>query len=308
MMSGESNVGGISINSGPPSEVLSDFLTVSPGWADTMKIRLLDGRDFRSTDTNPGVALVNPAFAKQYFGGENPVGHWFEKVDSKSNRTRIQIVGLISDARSRDNFRFPIRPTVYIPFQGVAANGAAAERSRGTFVVKTAVADPLTLAPILRKTVSGSRPEFHIGNIRTQVEIIRSKTVRERLLAMLSMFFATVALLLAGVGLYGVLDYSVAQRQREIGIRLAIGAKRGHIARTIAVRAFSTISAGATVGIIAGTASARYIESLLYSVRITDPARFMLPALGIAAVAAVAALRPMIRAATIDPAKVLRGE
>jgi predicted permease len=306
MMSGESNVDNISINGAPPSEVFSDFIFISPGWAETMKIPFISGRDFRPSDANPGVAIVNLAFARQYFSGANPTGRWFERVDSKSNRIRLRIVGLIPDARSRDNMRIPIRPTAYVPFQSMDAGGALRPRSRGTCVVRTVAANPLALAPSLRKIVSDWRPGFHVNNVRAQIEIDQSHTIRERLLATLALFFAIVALLLAGVGLYGVLDYSILQRRREIGIRLAIGARRSDIARGVTAKVLGVVTAGGIAGILLALASARYVESLLYQVRITDPLQLAIPALGVIAVAMIAALRPVLRAVRIDPAKMLR--
>ena len=306
MMSGETNVGNIAIDGGPPNEVFSDFLNVSPGWVDAMRIPLLNGRDFRGDEANPSVAIVNQAFAKQYFSGANPTGKWVERVEG-NQRIRLLVVGLIRDARSRDNVRLAIRPTVYIPFQSLDTHGAVQPKSRGTFVVRTSSRDPLALAPALRSLVSQTGG-IRVDNIRTQLEIIRSRTVRERLLAMLGSFFSAVALLLAGVGLFGVLDYSVLQRQREIGIRLAIGAGAGDIVQSVTVGVFSVVAAGSVAGMALGLASARYAESLLFGVRVTDPGTLALPALGILATALVAALRPVIRAIRIDPASILRTE
>jgi predicted permease len=307
LMSGESWVGDISIDGAPPSEVFSDFLSVSPGWIDTMRIPFIDGRDFRATDTNPTVAMVNEAFAKQYFGSENPIGKWFEKVEA-GRRVRFQIVGFVRDARSRDDMRLAIRPTAYVPFQSTDAKGAFQPAGRGTFVVRTSSPDPLALASILRQEVPRARSEFRVSNIRTQVELNQSHTVRERLLAMLALFFAIVALLLAGVGLSGVLDYSVLQRRREIGIRMAIGAQAGDIARRVTLDVFAMVVVGALAGLALGMASVRYIETLLYGVKATDPGMLLLPSLTILAVAVLAALPAVIRAVRIDPVAMLRAE
>jgi putative ABC transport system permease protein len=308
VMSGESVIRYISVNGAAPSEVYCDVLNISPGWMDTMKIPLLDGRDFRENDTAPGVAIVNEAFAKQYFGGENPAGKWFEKVDTNGSRVRVQIVGYVRDARSRDNLRLPIRPTTYTPFHNIDAAGALQPIGRGTFVVRTVGRDPLALASTLRQEAPRARSEFRVSNIRTQVEIIESRTVRERLLAMLALFFATVALLLAGIGLYGVLDYSVAQRRREIGIRLAIGARAGHIARSVTAEVVFAVLVGALAGLALGVGAARPVEALLYQVSATDPGMLTLPSLTIFAAALLAALPAVVRALRIDPAVILRGD
>jgi predicted permease len=303
LMSGESSNGTISIDGGPPSEVLSDFLRISPGWMGAMRIPLIDGRDFNTADTNPPAAIVNQAFAKQFFDGENPVGKSFE-----NERVRFQVVGLVRDARSRDDRRFPIRPTAYFPFHTVDAKGAFLPMGRGTFVVRTRSENPMVLASMLHREVPRARSEFYVNNIRTQIEINQAHTVRERLLAMLALFFAVVALLLAGVGLYGVLDYSVLERRREIGIRMAVGAQAGDIARRVTVDVFSMVLVGALAGLALGMASVRYIESLLYQVKATDPTILALPSLTIVGVALLAALPGVIRAVRIDPVQALRAE
>jgi predicted permease len=308
LMSGESAVGNISINGAPPGDVFSDFVTISPGWADLMRIPLLGGRDFRARDVNPLVAIVNQAFAKQYFNGEDPVGKWFDRVEPAGGQSHFQVVGLIRDARSRDRMRVPIRPTAYIPFPTVDANGAFRPVARGTFVVRTASANPLALASTLRKGVAQARPGFRVRDIRTQVELNQTDTVRERLLAVLAVFFAGLALLLAGIGLYGVLDYSVLQRRREIGIRMAIGARPGDIVRRVTAEALAMVFVGAAAGLGLGMASLRYIQSLFYQVRPTDPAMLALPSLLILAAALPAAVPAVIRAVRIDPAAMLRSE
>jgi putative ABC transport system permease protein len=156
--------------------------------------------------------------------------------------------------------------------------------------------------------VPRARPEFRVSNIRTQTEINRQHTVRERLLAMLALFFAMVALLLAGVGLYGVLDYSVLQRRREIGIRMALGAQSGEIARRVTVEVFSMVVVGAIAGLALGMTSVRYIEALLYQVKGGDLGLMALPALAILAAALLAALPAVIHAVRIDPVAMLRAE
>jgi predicted permease len=297
----------ISVNGAPPNGVVVYLLQASPGWIDAMKIPLIDGRDFRPADTYPGVAIVNRTFAKAYFNGEDPVGKPFEVVFSGSTRLRFECVGLVGDVTYRD-IREPFLPQAYFPFHSIDAKGALQPIGQGTFIVRTSSANPIALASTLRREVPRARSEFRVSNIRTQTEINQSHTVRERLLARLALFFGVVALLLAGVGLYGVLDYSVLQRRREIGIRMALGAQAGDIARRVTVAVFSMVLAGALAGLAFGFASARYIETLLYQVKPSDPRMLALPALTILAAALLAALPPVIRAVRIDPAETLRVE
>jgi len=297
LLSGNGMNGFVSTGAAAPSEVPAYFLSISPGWLDAMRIPWIDGRDFRATDTSPGVAIVNDSFAKQYFKGENPIGKSFEKT---SGRVHLQIVGLVRDARYR-NMREPITPTAYMPFQPIATG-------RATFIVRTSTPDPLALASILRQEILRARLGFRVSNIRTQTELNQQHTVRERLLATLALFFALVALLLAGVGLYGVLDYSVLERRREIGIRMAIGAQPGDIARRVTADVFSMVLVGGLVGLALGLASVRYLEALFYQVKPTDLAVLVAPALTILGVALLAALPAVIRAVRIDPVTMLRCE
>ena len=161
---------------------------------------------------------------------------------------------------------------------------------------------------MLRQEVPRARSEFRVSNIRTQLEINQSDTVRERLLAILALFFGVLALLLSGVGLYGVLDYTVLQRRREIGIRMAIGAQAGDIARRVTVDVLKMVLVGAVAGLALGMTSVRYIESLLYQVRATDLAMLALPSLTILAAALLAAMPAAVRAVRIDPVMMLRSE
>ncbi len=307
LLSGYSSNDAVAVNGGPPSEDMAYFLNVSPGWINTMKIPLLDGRDFRAGDTYPGVAIATETFAKRYFQGKNPVGRWFDRAGDDGGRLRLQIVGLVRDARYL-GMRGPILPVAYVPFRQVDDKGALRPMGRGTFLVRTASSDPFALASILRAEVRRARPEFRVSNMETQTEINRVHTASERLLAMLALFFAGVALLLAGVGLYGVLDYSVLQRRREIGIRMAIGAQPGGIARLVTVEVFSMVMAGALTGLALGMASVRYIESLFYQVKATDWDVLALPSLAILAAALLAALPAVIHAVRGDPVTALRAE
>jgi ABC-type antimicrobial peptide transport system permease subunit len=147
-----------------------------------------------------------------------------------------------------------------------------------------------------------------VSRIRTQLQINQSHTVRERLLATLALFFAIVALLLAGVGLYGVLHYAVVQRRREIGIRIAVGAQAGGIARVVTADVFVMVAAGAVFGLGLGMLSARYVESLFYQVKATDLQMLALPSLAVFLGASLAALRPVMNAVKIDPVEMLRAD
>jgi putative ABC transport system permease protein len=302
-----SNNDSISINGAPPSSTLAYFLNVSPGWLETMKIPLLDGRDFLSTDSTPGAAIVNETFAKTFFKSENPVGKFFEEIFPYGERVRFQVVGMVRDAHYRSIREQNLLPTAYLPFLSPDAK-AWWSASGAAFIVRTNTANPLALAATLRQAVPQARAEFRVSNLRTQQEIIQAQTVRERLLATLASFFSIVALLLAGVGLYGVLHYSVLQRRREIAIRLAIGAQAPGIARLVTFPILVTIATGAVTGLAAGVLAAPYLAELFYEVHPTDATIFAFPALAIVVAAAMASIPSMLRAIHSDPAQILRSE
>jgi predicted permease len=307
LLSGNVSNGPISIGGGPVSAEVTAFLGVSPGWMAAMKIRFLEGRDFRPGEVSPGVAIVNEAFAQRYFEGSSPIERSFEKMEGSGRRTAFRIVGVVRNARYVD-LREPVLPTAYIPLDSREGKGEVAARRSATFIVRTSSTEPLSLAPTLRREVSRARPELRVSSIRTQVEICQSNIVQERLLAMLALFFAAVALLLAGVGLYGVLHFSVVQRRREIGIRMALGARGGDVTRRVGVEVFSMVLGGVVAGLVLGLASERYIASLFYEVKATDPAMLAIPLLTMLAVALLAALPPVVGATRIDPVTILRAE
>ncbi|HVH60783.1 MAG TPA: ABC transporter permease [Candidatus Sulfotelmatobacter sp.] len=293
---------------GQPTEVLAYFLSISPGFIDTMQIPFVHGRDFRPDESFPGKAIVNEAFVQQCLGGRNPLGQWFEKETGDGvTRWRFEVVGVVGNAHYR-NLREPVTPTAYVPFFGTNLAGQKEPKDRGSFIVRVRRDSPAALTGILRSEVSRARPELRVTNIRTQVEINEGHTVRERLLAVLAAFFAAVGLLLAAVGVYGVLHYSVVQRQKEIGVRLALGAGAfdiaKHVTREISVMAGIGIAAGLAVGF----ATVHLIASLLYEVKSTDPGVTIIPILVVGGTAFVAAFPAVIRAARIDPASMLRVE
>lgn len=294
----------ISMNGGPPTENPAWFMNISPGWLDTMKIPLIAGRDFRSTDLSPGAAIVNEAFVRQFFQHENPLGRWFEGTSGWMRGQKFQIIGLVRDTRYRF-LRQSVLPVAYTPFRRTDAKGTM---QGGTIVIRTANSNPLTMVPILRNEIPRIHPEFRVSNMRTQQELIDAQTVRERLLATLSRFFGFVALLLAGVGLYGVLNDSVVQRRREIGIRIALGAQPADLAVRVTARVFLMVVLGIATGLALGLISVSFIEQLLYQVRSTELLAIAIPFFTIFGSAILAAFPAVIHAIKIDPAALLRTE
>ena len=206
------------------------------------------------------------------------------------------------------SLREPVLPVAYVPFQQTDAAGAFRPEQRDTFVVRTIAANPLALASAVRRTVADLHTGLRVSNIRTQAGLVRDQTLRERLLAVLAGFFAVVALLLAGVGLYGVLNYSIVRRRREIGIRLAVGSPRTGIVRLVTAETAATVAVGACLGLALGLACSRYVGALLFEVKGTDADALALPALVILCTTILATLPPVVRALHTDPTEILRVE
>lgn len=298
LFGGSTSNGFVSTGGKQPSPVLALFLSVSPGWLQTMRIPLLEGRDFRRNDAAPGSALVNLAFAKEYFGGEDPVGKSFTR-----GKQVYRVIGLVANAQYR-SAREPNEPIAYIPLRSDPTGGLR----RATFVVRTRNSNPYALATLLRREVSRGSPELRVSNIRAQRELNEAQTIRERLLANLALFFAGVALLLAGIGVYGVLDYSVLQRRRELGVRIAIGASAREIATEVSAGIIGTVLIGVLAGIAAGLVLEPRIEMLLYQVKATDSAILAFPLLTITAMTLLSVIPAVIRGIRINPVEMLRSQ
>jgi predicted permease len=293
----------ISINGAPPSPTPAFFLNVSPDWLSTMKIPLVSGRDFRPEDTSPGAAIVNETFVKTFFPGQDPIGRSFERgADQPLNK----VVGVIPDVPYHD-LREPSRAVFYVPFVEIDGKSTPRVVDFATFTIHTAE-NPLVLADSLRQLIAQSHNGLRVSNVITQLDLVRDQTIRERLIAMLAAFFAAVALLLAGIGLYAVLNYSVLQRRREIGIRMAIGSPRAGIVRIVTLDVFQMIALGGCTGVALGFGAARYVQSLFYQVKATEADLIALPTCAMLLTALVATLPAVLRALRTDPTEILRSE
>jgi predicted permease len=293
----------ISINGALPSPTPAFFLNVSPDWLSTMKIPLVSGRDFRPEDTSPGAAIVNETFVKTFFPGQDPIGRSFERG---ANQPLNKVVGVIPDVPYHD-LREPSRAVFYVPFVEIDGKSAPRVVDFATFTIHTAE-NPLALADSLRQLIAQSHNGLRVSNVITQFDLVRDQTIRERLIAMLAAFFAAVALLLAGIGLYAVLNYSVLQRRREIGIRMAIGSTRAGIVRIVTLDVFQMIALGGCAGVALGFGAARYVQSLFYQVKATEADLIALPTCAMLLSALVATLPAVLRALRTDPTEILRSE
>jgi predicted permease len=274
---------------------------VAPGFFDTMRIGLR-GRDFTDRDRkdSPLVAIVNERFAKKYFGGSNPIGRRIGMGMNPGTKTDIEIVGVAQDTRY-ENLRTEIPYEVYCPYLQMILPQSMTAYIR-------AEADPENLFSSMRRAVHEIDSNVPVYRMRTMTEQVDGSLMSERLLAALSTAFGLLATLLAAIGLYGVMAYMVTQRTREIGIRVALGAKGGNIAGLVMREVMLLAAAGIGVGLPAAAALTRLAKALFYGVTPNDPLTVILAAVSVAATAFAAGYLPSRRAARVDPMRALRWE
>jgi len=283
-------------------EDVSKFTWVSPGHFKTLETPLLAGRDFSETDTatSPKVAIVNQTFVRRVFGGVNPIGRTFRtSPEPNYPATEYQIVGVIKDTRYY-NLRDQPPPMSYAPADQFPAGSASAMYIRSS-------APLAALSSAIQRRLTASHPELGM-EFRVFQKQIEDTLMRERLMAALSGFFGALAVLLATIGLYGVIAYLVVRRRNEIGIRMALGASRAQVVGLIMKDAALLVAIGVAIGAVCSLALAQTAASLLFGLKTYDPLTFLAAALALAAVAGLGSYLPARRASRLDPMTALRYE
>jgi putative ABC transport system permease protein len=288
----------------PGTKKSTFFSRVSADYFKTMGNTLLSGRDFNSGDgpNSPKVAVVNESFARLLTNGENPVGKRFRVERTPSEpETVYEIVGLVKDAKYRD-----LREE-FVPVAFTASSQATRPSEGAQLLIRSSTVSPAALAPSIKQAVGEVSPDIDIV-FRVFKDEVDSSILRERLMATLSGSFGLLALLLACVGLYGVMSYGVAGRTNEIGIRMALGARGRDVLLLVLREAALLVLVGVGVGLPAALAAARLATGLLYGVTPADPVSVGLAVLLLSAVAALACYIPARRATKVDPMVALRYE
>jgi putative ABC transport system permease protein len=283
----------------PSEEPVTEVSIVTPGYFATMGIPLIKGRLFNARDRDgaPQVTIVSQSLARQQFPDMDPIGQRiFVQWDKQ---TPYEIVGVVGDVK-HDGLDQESAPNVYFP-------DAQEPNGRATLVIRTGV-DPMKMAPAIEQVVHAYDKDQAIADIQPLDVFLWKSVARPRFQSVLLASFAGLALLLAAIGIFGVMSYSVAQRSHEIGIRVALGAQRDQVLRLVVGQGLVLALIGTVAGLAGAFALTRYLRSLLFNVSPTDPWTFIAVPVVLCAVALGASYFPARRAAGVDPIVALRYE
>jgi len=286
---------------------------VSDGFLTAMGVPVLEGRELLPSDDGgaPGAIVMNRLAARRYFGDASPVGQIMEWHVGKT-RSAMTVVGVVEDVRQRGATDLLV-PEIFVDYRQYLAfhdvDGPARQNETAigflSFALKTA-GDPVVLVPAVREVLNSVDPNIGIDAILPMERLEASSRARERFYAVVLGVFAAVAALLAAIGVYGVLAYAVVQRTKEIGVRMALGARRGQVLGLIMQKGMLLTTLGVAVGLAGAAAGARSLESMLFGVAPLDPWTFVVVAIGFTLVAAVASYLPARRATKVEPVVALR--
>ena len=284
------------------ADLVAAFDEVAPNYFHGVGIPMLLGRDIglQDTETSPRVAVINETMAKFYFGKANPIGRKFI-VDDPGSKGPVEIVGVARDARDH-KLKGTIDRRFYLPL-----SQALGQLPGVNFVVST-VGNPVAVAEAERKQIKNLDANIPVNNIRSLNELTERAISDQILIARLSSVFASLALLLAAIGLYGILSYSVAGRTREIGVRMALGAQRGSVLKMILQEAGILVLVGVVIGIPSAILASRLFSSMLFGLKSTDPVSMLLVIAVLLAITLLASYIPARRATKVDPMIALRYE
>ncbi len=279
----------------PDAKVPIDWRIVNPGYFKTMNIPLLLGREFEYSDAStPNIIIVSKATARTFWGDGNPLGRTLRRSADPS--TPFTVVGVVGDVRS--NQLSEESPTFYY---------SITTRTMPVMdVVVRTDASPESLLPSIRKQINAIDPDLPMANEKTMEQWLTTSAAQPRLISILLSLFAGVALLIAAIGIYAVLAYSVSQRTREIGIRMALGATPRRVLELIVSEGMRVVLLGLVIGLAGGLALGRTVQSLVYGVGVRDPKIYIVVAAVLTAVALAACFIPARRAADVDPMVALR--
>jgi putative ABC transport system permease protein len=284
------------------------YRVVLPGYFGTMGIPILHGRDVSERDVwdAPRAVVVNEQLARHFWPGQDAVGRRISLTGSIADPRWITIVGVAKDAK-QDAWSATPENEVYLPYAQDPnySRGSGNHLASATFVIR-ASGEPAALIPAARAAIWSIDRNLPVSEVQTMDAVVSSATAEPRFYLVVLASFAGVALLLAAIGIYGVMSYAVSRRRHEIGIRMALGARRGEVLRLVVRQGMSAVVIGGVVGLVAALLLTRLMTRLLWGVAATDPITFIAVVLVLALAALLASYVPARRAARIDPVVVLR--
>ena len=289
---------------GPESRIVCVFFLTSPGYFKTLRAPLYAGRDFSDEDTvaSPLVAVISETAARRFFPGVNPLGLTFQQVDEKGHRSTIQVVGIVKDVKELTRSSDQPYPLIYRPM----AQCSDPCPLFGTYDVRFTgrLSDIIVAAKDVAKSI-----DSHIAlEFGLESDIVNEGYQRDRISAVLATLFGALALVLAGIGIYGVTSYATAQRTTEIGVRIALGAQPRDVLRLIVGESLRVVLIGIAIGALGAFSISRLIREMLFGVTPSDPLSFVSAATLIIAIALTATIVPAYRALKTDPIAALRSE
>ena len=288
----------------PPPDQRSDviFRAIGPGYVGTMGIPIIRGRDFTDQDKadSKDVVVISEKTAQHFWPGQDPIGRRLKPGSSTSNTPWREVIGIVKDVRQNDFIAAP-KMQMYFTYRQLK------DLAPNALVVRTSI-EPLSLAASVRDAIWSVDKDQTVADIDTMEHIVAEAVARQRFSMLLLGLFATLALLLASVGIYGVMSYSVAQRTHEIGIRIALGARRGDVLQMTIKQGLKLVGAGMILGLATVFFLTRVLESLLFGISATDPVTFLSISLVLLAVAILASYVPALRATKVDPIIALRAQ
>jgi predicted permease len=280
----------------------------TPGYPRALKIPWLRGRLFGPEDTltSPHVVLVDNVFVERFLPGADPLG----KIINLDFLGRAEIVGVVGHVKHyglASDAEASVRGEIYFPFEQVPDKFMSMSATGTTLVVR-AHSNPLTIVPAVRQAVMGPWKDQPVFNVQTMEQVISTSIAGSRSRLVLLGTFAGIALLLAAVGIYGVVSYSVGQRAHEMGIRMALGARRRDVLRLVVGQGFRLALIGVLIGIIGALGITRFLSNFIYGVRPSDPLTFVAVSIILCSTALIASFIPARRATKVDPMVALRYE
>ena len=292
----------------PGTNAKGDWQIVTDGYMEAIGEQVVRGRTIAPSDTSDSqlVGLINDEMARRYWAGRDPIGGRF-RIGNRANRPWITVVGIVKGVK-HNGITGVVKEKFYIPHTQWSKSLGNANLIRSMTIVLKTDGDPAALTSPVRAAIRGIDPNLPVADVRTMDDVVGAALATPKFTSVLLSIFAALALGLAAVGIYGVVHFTVAERTREIGVRMALGARSSHVVRLVMGEGMRAVGFGIVLGVIASLAMGRLVASMLYNTSPRDPIVLVAVAAMLAIVAIMASIVPAWRATGTEPAIALRAE